>query len=270
LRILLIGDVMGRAGRRAVRALLPGLRRELRLDLVVANGENAAGGVGLTVVVMSELLDMGIDLLTSGNHIWDKREVLLLFQKGGDERLIRPANYPPGTPGRGSTVLEARNGTPVGVINVSGRVFLNEHLDCPFRTVDAELAELHGRCRVVIVDLHAEATSEKMAFGFYVDGRVTAVLGTHTHVQTNDARLLPRGTAYMTDVGMTGPRDSVIGVKPEMALQRFLTQMPARFEVARGPLQLCGAVLIVDPDSGRAREVLPINRVLDDGDHESG
>ncbi|GAF26829.1 uncharacterized protein conserved in bacteria [Moorella thermoacetica Y72] len=249
MRILMIGDVVGRPGRKAVREVLPALLQEHRPDLVIANGENAAGGNGITPDTAGELFASGIDVLTMGNHVWDKREALTLLEE--EERIIRPANYPPGTPGRGYNLFEVKEGLKVGVINLSGRVFLPP-LECPFRLGRQLVEELRAETRVIIVDFHAEATSEKVALGWHLDGLVSAVVGTHTHIQTADARVLPGGTAYITDVGMTGPRDSVLGVKTEIIVHKFLTQLPARFEIAGGVIQLEGVILDIDPSTGRA------------------
>jgi metallophosphoesterase (TIGR00282 family) len=253
LKVLFIGDIIGRPGRIAVERLLPGLKRELEVDFTIANGENTAGGFGLTRRIAEELTELGIDVLTSGNHIWDRREVM------GDldsmTNVLRPLNYPPGLPGRGWLACEAPGGTRVRVVNLSGRVFMHP-LDCPFRAADALLSQ--GPPVVTIVDIHAEATSEKVAMGWHLDGRVSAVLGTHTHVQTADERVLPGGTAYITDVGMTGPFDSVIGVDKVPILQRFLTGIPARFESAAGDVRLSGALVSIDPET---RKALTIQRV---------
>ncbi len=256
MKILAIGDVVGRPGRRAVATFLPSLRKELQLDLIVANGENAAGGVGITATIGQELLGSGIDLLTMGNHVWAKREA---YDYLDDEpRVIRPANYPNGAPGRGSTVLKARSGVPVGVVNVSGRVFMGD-LDCPFRVALELVESLRQTTSVILVDFHAEATSEKVALGHYLDGLVSAVFGTHTHIQTNDARILPGGTAYITDLGMTGPVDSVIGIRKDIVIERFLSQLPSRHEVAAGQACLQGAVFDIDETSGLARDVRTVN-----------
>lgn len=249
MRILMIGDVVGRPGRKAVREILPGLLQEHRPDLVIANGENAAGGNGITPDTAGELFASGIDVLTMGNHVWDKKEAITLLED--EERIIRPANYPPGTPGRGYNLFEVKGGLKVGVINLAGRVFLPP-LECPFRLGRQLADELRLETGVIIVDFHAEATSEKVALGWHLDGLVSAVVGTHTHIQTADARVLPGGTAYITDVGMTGPRDSVLGVKTEIILYKFLTQLPARFEIAGGIIQLEGVILDIDPVTGRA------------------
>lgn len=226
------------------------------IDLVVANAENAAAGFGVTADVVAELLDAGVDVLTSGNHIWDKKESLPILDQ--EPHLLRPANYPPGLPGRGWGVFRTSAGLPVAVANLEGRVFMS-NLDCPFRAADAILEELAGAARIVLVDFHAETTSEKGALGAYLDGRVSAVLGTHTHVQTADERVMPGGTAFISDVGMTGSRDSVIGIRKELSVERFLTQLPVRFEVAKREPVLCGAVVTIDETSGRARG---IERVL--------
>lgn len=255
MRFLIIGDIVGRPGRRAVRQLLSGLLAETGAEMVIANGENAAGGNGITRAVAAELFGYGIDLLTMGNHVWDQKEAVVFLDE--EPRILRPANYPPGAPGQGWCLSRARNGREVAVINLAGRVF-QSHLDCPFRTADHLIEKLRARTPVILVDFHAEATSEKQAFAWYVDGRVSAVWGTHTHVQTNDARILPGGTAYITDLGMTGPRDSVIGVKKEIVIRKFLSQMPVRFEVATGTAQLEGVVLEVDEATGRARDIRPL------------
>jgi metallophosphoesterase (TIGR00282 family) len=246
LRVLMIGDVVGKPGRRAVARWLPGWRAERGLDLVVANGENAAGGNGLTHDVVDELLASGVDVLTSGNHVFDKRDVLAFLDDM--PAVLRPLNYPPGVPGRGVWVGVARDGTSVAVLNVAGRAFLPAHYDDPFRAVDGALATLPA-VDAIIVDVHAETTSEKAALAWYLDGRVSLVVGTHTHVQTADERILPKGTGFLTDLGMTGPYNSVIGVRTELVLQKLRTQMPVKFETAGGPAQLCG--LIADIESGR-------------------
>lgn len=251
-KLLFIGDVVGRPGRRAVASLVPRMKAELGLDIVIANGENAAAGFGLTGPTVQELLGAGVDVLTTGNHVFAKKEVYEILES--NQRLIRPANYPPGAPGRGSTVVSAADGTAVGVLNVMGRVFM-EPLDCPFRVAEHEIERLAQAATVIIVDFHAEATSEKMAFARYFDGQVAAIIGTHTHVQTADERVLPGGTAYITDVGMTGPDDSIIGVNADEALDRFLTQMPVRFHVPNAHGTLRGVVVTIDPAVGRAKSV---------------
>ena len=249
MNILFISDIMGDPGRRAVKHHLPALRDRYRLDAVIANGENAAGGFGITQRLAEELLDMGIDILTSGNHIWDKKEIVEYVDK--EDRLIRPANFPSGVPGYGSALISA-GGVKTGIINLMGRIFMLP-IDCPFRKAEEEIEKLKAQgAKVIMIDFHAEATSEKIALARYLDGRVTAVVGTHTHVQTSDEKILPNGTAYITDVGMTGPHDSVIGVTAELAIKRFLTQMPARFDVAKGPGTLQAVVINADPGTGLA------------------
>lgn len=255
--ILFVGDVVGKPGREAVRQALSDIVARERVGFVILNGENAAGGVGLTPDLAIELLGLGVNVITTGNHVWDKRELAPFLDK--DDRVVRPLNYPPGAPGRGSVVVPSRAGAPVAVVNLAGRVFSPVHLDCPFRAADAELDSLAGRARLIVVDFHAEATSEKVAMGLYLDGRVTAVIGTHTHVQTSDARILPQGTAYMTDAGMTGPLHSVIGIRPELVLQRFLSQLPARFEVAGGERRFAGCIIAADEESGRATAIRAID-----------
>jgi 2',3'-cyclic-nucleotide 2'-phosphodiesterase len=252
MRILVIGDVNGRAGRRMVETHLPRLVLEHRVDLAVANVENAADGFGVTPDLAEQMLSAGLDCLTSGNHIWDKPEIAPYLE--GKTRLLRPDNYPAGTPGRGVWTGETPGGVPVAVINLMGRVFMPP-CDDPFRAADRILSGLAGSPRVVLVDMHAEATSEKQAMGAYLDGRVAAVVGTHTHVPTADERVLPKGTAFITDLGMTGPYESVIGIEKELALRRFLTGMPVRFAVAKKDARLCGAVIDVDETTGRARSI---------------
>jgi len=251
LTILAIGDVFGEPGRKALLALLPGLKREHDVDATIVNVENAAAGYGVTPQIARSFLDSGVDVMTSGNHIWDRKEIVEYIVK--ENLLLRPANYPTGTPGVGSVVVKA-GPHKVAVLNLMGRVFLPS-TDCPFRKADEEVARLREETRVIVVDMHGEATSEKQAMGWYLDGRVSAVLGTHSHVQTADERLLPGGTAYITDLGMTGPVDSVIGVERELAIQRFLSQMPNRFEPARGPAAVHGALVRIDPESGKAVEI---------------
>ena len=250
MRILFIGDIVGQPGRRVVARRLKELVATHAVDLVLANAENAAGGFGITPTVGEELFQLGIAVLTSGNHVWDKKEAEGYLAKEG--RLLRPANYPDDAPGHGATVLQA-DGRRVGVLNLQGRAFLPA-IDCPFRVADREVATLRQVTDIIVVDVHAEATAEKLALGWYLDGRVSAVVGTHTHVQTADEQILPGGTAYITDVGMTGPHNSVIGIRPQDAIQRFLTQMPKKFTLAEGPVQLCGTLLDI-ADEGRARGI---------------
>ena len=247
MRILFIGDIVAKAGRQLL-SLVPVLINKEKIDLVVANGENAAGGFGLTRQVSDEIFEQDIDVLTMGNHVWDRKEI---YQIIDDPRIVRPANYPPGVPGHGWTIIQDKKGLSVAVINLSGRVFMAD-LDCPFRKASYVLDEIAAQTKVIIVDFHGEATSEKIAMGWYLDGRVTAVVGTHTHVPTADDRVLPEGTAYITDVGMTGGIDSVIGVKKEAILKRFLTQMPVKMESSSDNPVLQGVIIDADEQTGRA------------------
>ncbi len=262
IRVLFVGDVMGEAGRRVLRAELEGLVDRERVDFVIVNVENAAGGFGLTPKVMAELDELPVDVWTTGNHVWDKKEGVQLLD--AHPTLLRPANYPEGNPGRGWCVGETAAGVPVAVVNLQGQALM-QPIDNAFRGADRVLAEIrvaHQELRVVVVDMHAEATSEKQAMGWYLDGRATAVLGTHTHVPTADERVLPGGTALQTDVGMTGPYESVIGMRPEKVIERFLYNTPRPFEPAKRGLQLRGALIDADPATGRA---LAIRRVRVDG-----
>lgn len=250
--ILFIGDVVGKPGRQAIGQLLHKLVDKYRVDLVIANGENSAGGFGITPEKVRELFDLGVHVITTGNHVWDKKDTSGFLDR--EPAVLRPANYPPGVPGHGSAVATTSGGIKVGVLNLEGRIFMSP-IDCPFRAADQELAKLKAETPIVLVDFHAEATSEKMSLGWYLDGRATAVIGTHTHVQTADERILSQGTAYMTDAGMTGAFDSVIGVRKDEPIQRFLTQMPAKFEVAKKDIRLNGLQLTVDEGTGRALSV---------------
>ena len=252
MRILFIGDIVGRPGRELVRQGLQAIVDHHRIDLVIANAENSAAGFGITRDIGEQLLDYGVDVMTSGNHIWDKKEALDYI--GIEPRLLRPANYPAGAPGRGSYLVRTRDNVSVGVVNVMGRVFML-NIDDPFAVVLKEIEELKPRARIIFVDFHAEATSEKIAMGWHLDGKVTAVVGTHTHVQTADERVLPRGTAYLTDVGMTGPHDSIIGVEIDAALGRFLTGLPAKFETATGNPRLNAVIVDADEQTGRANSI---------------
>ncbi|MGD9906385.1 MAG: TIGR00282 family metallophosphoesterase [Vicinamibacterales bacterium] len=253
MKLLFIGDIVGRPGRDLVKTAVPVLVAHHGIDLVIANGENAAAGFGITREIGDQLFALGIGVLTSGNHIWDKKEVLDYIPT--EPRLLRPANYPAGTPGRGAVLVTAANGVPVGVVNVMGRVYL-ANIDDPFTVAAREIAALRrDGARVVFVDVHAEVTSEKVAMGWYLDGQATAVVGTHTHVQTADARILPQGTAYLTDVGMTGPHDGVIGVEKAAVIGKFLSGLPARFETASGDPRLHGVIVTADPDTGRAAAI---------------
>ncbi|MBI5560995.1 MAG: TIGR00282 family metallophosphoesterase [Deltaproteobacteria bacterium] len=251
-RILFIGDIIGRPGRFAVRSLMPSLLSRFKPDVVIANGENSAGGFGITPEIYHELLSLDVDVITSGNHIWDKKE--MAGHIAGAPMLLRPANYPPDAPGKGSIIFECPSGVKVGVISLCGRVFM-EALDCPFRKGLENVERLKEETPVIFVDMHAEATSEKMAMGWYLAGKVSAVIGSHTHVQTSDERILDGHTAYITDAGMTGPTDSVIGVEKGLIIKRFLTQVPVRFEVAEEGVEFQGVFIEVDSESGRAVKI---------------
>ena len=252
MRLLFVGDVIGKPGRQALKRLLPKMVDEHRVDYVVVNIENMAGGFGVTPETLAELDELPIHALTTGNHVWDKKEVLDLMLH--EPRLVRPANYPEGTPGRGIHVGETAAGVAVATINLEGQVFM-KNLDSPFRVADRLLAELDKKIKVVFVDFHAEATSEKQALGIYLDGRVSGVVGTHTHVPTADHRVLPQGTAFLTDAGMTGPYEGVIGFRSDRVLQRLLTQLPAAFEVAKRDVRLAAALIDIDETTGRARGI---------------
>jgi metallophosphoesterase (TIGR00282 family) len=256
MRVFFIGDIFGKPGRKVLQEKLHGLIHEYRIDFCIANIENAAAGFGITPQIADELLKSEIDLLTSGNHIWDKRAIIPYLAE--QPRLLRPHNYPPTAPGTGMFIGDTNCGVRIGVLNLQGRVFMPT-IDCPFRKGLAAIEQIRKQTPVIIVDFHAEATSEKQAFGWYVDGCVSAVVGTHTHVQTADERILPRGTAYITDIGMTGPHDSVIGSVPDLALDRFIRQMPIRLEPASGNLKICGAVIEIDESNGRALLIERLN-----------
>lgn len=252
MNVLLIADIVGKPGRWAVSQILPELKRNQEVDFAVANVENAAGGFGLTEEIAQKIRHYGVDCMTSGNHIWDRKDIFPYLNESS--RILRPANYPPGVPGRGSAVFDLGNDCKIGVLNIQGKVYIKE-IDCPFRTTDKEIAKIREQTKTIIVDLHAEATSEKIALGWYLDGKVSAILGTHTHVQTADEMILPQGTAYITDVGMTGAHDSVIGITKEDAIARFLTQIPKRFTLAKDDIKFCGALVKIDPDSGKALSI---------------
>lgn len=252
MRILFAGDVVGRAGRQILRHGLAKLRNETAFDLVVANVENAAAGFGVTPDIADQFFAMGVDVLTSGNHVWDKKEIIDYL--GREPRLLRPINYPPSCPGSGRYLARTATGTPVAVLNLQGRVFM-PIIDCPFQAADREIAQLGKEARVILVDMHAEATSEKMAMGWFLDGKVSAVVGTHTHIPTADERVLPGGTAYITDIGMCGPFDSVIGIEPESSLRRFLSSIPTKFETAKKNAWFNSVVIDVDESSGKARSI---------------
>jgi len=260
LRVLFIGDIVGRPGRRAIRELLPAVCEEYEPDFVIANGENAAGGLGITPDIATKLLDSEIDVLTSGNHVWNKKEIYDYLNS--TQRLIRPANYPGNPPGRGYGIFDTRKGVALGIINLEGRIFM-KHLECPFRTVDKIVSKLRKETSCIIVDFHAEATSEKQALGWYLDGRVSVIVGTHTHVPTADERILPHGTAYITDVGMTGAFESVIGFQYEIVIERLLSQLPATFKVAKKNIRMQAVLVDIDTKSGKALSIKRIEKHID-------
>ena len=263
MKVLFLGDVFGKPGRLALQRNVPRLIARDAVDLVIANGENAAAGIGITPELADEILAAEVDLVTSGNHIWAKREIEPYLDRPG-ARLLRPANYPPGTPGRGSAVVSTPDGRRLGVVNVEGRVFMRT-LDDPFRVVEAEVAALRAQgVLAILVDVHAEATSEKAALAWFLDGKVSAVIGTHTHVQTADERILPGGTAFLTDAGMCGPCDSVIGMRKELVLGRFLSMRPTGFEPAKRDVWLQGALLDLDEETGKARSIVRFQERLGD------
>lgn len=247
MKILFIGDIVGRIGRQTVKSLLHKISNEYNVDFIIANGENCAGGCGITEKTAKELFACGIDVITTGNHIWDKREAIQYISR--EDRILRPLNFPSGTPGIGSSIYTTNNKQKIAVINIIGRVFMNT-LNCPFRTAKDEIENIIKSTNIIIVDFHAEITSEKLAFGHYIDGKVSAIIGTHTHIQTADEKILPKGTAYITDVGMTGPLDSIIGVKKEQVIEKFLTQMPQKFDVATGNGILSAVVIEINEQTG--------------------
>lgn len=251
----MIGDIVGRPGRRAVRQLLPTLQQQYELELIIANGENAAGGRGLTQTTAEELFEAGVDVITSGNHIWEQTGIRAYLER--DVPILRPLNYPPGAPGRGH--LEMKDTL---IINLSGRLFI-ANLDCPFRAIDELLSRIGPSPKIRIVDFHAEATSEKVVMGWYLDGRVSAVFGTHTHVPTADQRILPKGTAHITDVGMVGPWNSVIGMQVETVISRFITQLPDSLEVAKGPVAFNSVIVDIDPESGKTTQIFRLDKIID-------
>lgn len=259
LKILFIGDIVGKPGRKILKKCLPEIIDAEKTDLVIANGENAAGGFGITYDVAQEILAAGVDLITLGNHTWDNREIFRVLEE--EPKVVRPANYPEDTPGQGFTVIETAKGISVGVVNLLGQVFL-EPLRCPFRVADEMLPKIKKFAKVAIFDIHAETTSEKTALGWYLDGRAAAVIGTHTHIPTADERILPKGTGYITDVGMTGPINSVLGIDPEIVITKFLTKRPVRFEVASGPKKLDGVILEIN-ESGLTTGIKRIQRLMD-------
>ena len=256
MRILFIGDIVGKPGREVVKNILPRVITEENIQFVVANCENAAGGFGLTPRISHEVFSVGVDVITMGNHVWARKEISEIIE---EENILRPANFPPEVPGKGWTIIQAGNGIKIGIINLMGRVYMST-LECPFRTADAIIEEISKQTKIIVVDMHAEITSEKVAMGWYLDGKVSAVIGTHTHVPTADERVLPQGTAYITDIGMTGPLDSVIGIKKEIILKKYLTQMPMRFEVANDDLVFAGAVMEIEEKTGKAKSIKRIAR----------
>jgi metallophosphoesterase (TIGR00282 family) len=255
LNILFIADMVGKPGRWAVSQLLPDFRRIHQIDFTIANVENAAGGFGLTKEIARKIRSYGVDCLTSGNHIWDRKDIYPYLDE--EEHILRPANYPLGAPGRGAGVFETNRGEKIGVLNIQGRVYIKE-IDCPFRVAEEQVKKLKEETNIIVVDLHAEATSEKVALGWYLDGKVSAILGSHTHVQTADETVLPKGTAYITDAGMTGAHDSVIGINKKDAIARFLLQIPRRFTLAKEDIRFCGVLVKIETETGRA---LSIERV---------
>jgi len=259
-KIIFISDIIGKPGRLALRGLLPDLVYEYGPDLVVANAENAAGGFGITAEIYDELKDLDIDIITSGNHIWDRKNIVPCLENSFD--LLRPGNYPPNVPGRGSAIFTCASGVKVGILNLAGRVFMNNTIDCPFRVGRELVEELHEETKVILLDIHAETTSEKAAMGWHFDGLASAVIGTHTHVQTSDERILPKGTAFITDAGMTGPMDSIIGMRKEKVMERFLASMPVRLEVAKGDVELQGVYLAINAENGHAIEIKRIKKAL--------
>jgi hypothetical protein len=258
MKILFVGDIVGSPGREVFVRLVPGMKARGEADFVVANAENAAGGSGITEKIADELFSCGCDVITLGDHAWDKREAYPYLTK--TPRILRPANFVKEAPGHGSCVVDGPGGTRVGVIALIGRTFIKYLSDCPFKKLDEILLEMYKETRIVVLDIHAEATSEKVAMGWHADGRVSAVCGTHTHIQTADEKVLPQGTAYITDVGMTGPYDSVIGQIKERIVERYLTGLPSKFEVAAGKATLCGAVIDIDESTGTARSIVRIQR----------
>jgi len=252
MKILFIGDIVGKVGRVITRALLPTITDRFKIDFVIANGENVAGGFGITDKTALELLSIGVHVITTGNHVWDKKEFVSQIAK--IDKVLRPLNYPPGVPGFGSIIETVGNGLKLAVVNISGRVFMSS-VDCPFRIAEDEIKKIRLITKTIIIDFHAEATSEKIAFGYFMDGKVSAVIGTHTHVQTADEKILPGGTAYITDAGMTGPSNSVIGIEIEQVIRRFLTNIPARFETAKGEGIFSGVVFEINEETGKSTAI---------------
>lgn len=258
MNILCIGDIVGRPGREALARELPGIKKEYAIDFVIVNGENAAGGSGILEKHAKEIFSLGVDAITLGDHVWDKREVYSYLDETSN--IVRPANFPQGAPGRGWALVQAPNGAKVAIINLLGRTFMRYNVDCPFRKLDEILKELSSLTPIIVLDMHAETTSEKVAMGHYADGRISVQVGTHTHIQTADEKILPKGTAYITDLGMTGPYDSVIGQNKEKILERFLTSLPQKFEVAQSLATVCGAIVTVDEKTGRASKIIRLQK----------
>jgi len=259
MNIMIIGDICGRPGRHTTAHFIPLLKKEYQLDFIIANGENAAGGVGITSTVLKELLSMDIDMITTGNHVWDKKEILSVIDQ--EPCLLRPANYPPGTPGKGYHIVNINNRT-IGIINLLGRTFMPP-VDCPFRAVDTIIADIQDQCDLIIIDFHAEATSEKVAMGWYVDGKVSCVVGTHTHIQTADERILPQGTAYISDLGMVGPWNSILGMDKDPIIKKFLTGLPTKFNIATDVETIfCAIVLQIDDHSNKVSQIVRIQKHL--------
>lgn len=254
INVMLVGDICGKPGRQAAAHYIPLLKKQNDLELVIANGENSAGGIGITKEIAAELFDIGIDIITTGNHIWDKKEVFDFIDR--EDRLLRPANYPAGTPGRGFQIIRTKT-YRAGVINLAGRVFMPQ-IDCPFHAADAIIKEISAECEIIIIDFHAEATSEKMALAWYLDGEVSCIAGTHTHIQTADNRILPQGTAYISDLGMVGPWNSILGMEKEAVIQKFITGLPARFTVAKGESIFCAIIVTINVKTGQAENITRI------------
>jgi metallophosphoesterase (TIGR00282 family) len=261
MKILCLGDIVGKAGRQAFCELVPDLKKEFLIDFTIVNAENAAGGSGITPRIANQLFREGADVLTLGDHTWDRQEIEEYLQK--QKNIIRPANFPEGTPGKGWCIATLPSGIKIGVINLLGRVFMRYNIDCPFRSLSRMVEIVKQETSVIVVDMHAETTSEKVALGFYIDGQVSAVVGTHTHIQTADEKLLPKGTAYITDLGMSGPYNSVIGQNKEKIIKRFVTSLPQRFEVAKEDPWLCGVIIDVDEETGLARDIVRLQRKLE-------
>jgi len=260
MNILCVGDIVGEPGREAVRWLLNDIKSEFNIDFTIVNAENSAGGAGLTPKIAKELLQLGCDVLTLGDHVWDQKEIEEYLKT--TEQVLRPANFPEGAPGKGWCIRKSKSGAKIGVVNLLGRVFMRHQVECPFRKLKNIVEEISRETPNIILDMHAETTSEKVAIGQYIDGQISAVFGTHTHIQTADEKILSRGTAYITDLGMTGPYDSVIGQNKESIINRFLSSMPIRFNVASEDVKLCGVVIDIDEKTGRARQITRLQRQL--------